>query len=75
MERVIETELLSGIVERYSRGVKTLSIVELSAIELEDCKYIDGVTRYAHSQSLELPIVMPEPNELEHDFKELQDWD
>ena len=78
LERVIEAELLSGVVLRYRRGIQTKHIVELSAIELGDCMYLDSLmgeySKYAHSQPLEMHIAMPEPDKLERDFKDLLAW-
>ena len=77
IESVIETELLSGIVLRY-RGDPDETHFSTIREELLDCQYLDGLmskySKYVHSQSLELPIEMPEPGELMSDFEELVDW-
>ena len=79
LERMIECELMSGVVERYRRAINTMGkISNLAKISMEDCKYFDELmtkySRYEHSQPIEAPIMLPEPNELEKDFKELQQW-
>lgn len=79
LERMIECELMSGVVERYRRAINTMGkISNLAKISLEDCKYFDELmtkySRYEHSQPIEAPIRLPEPGELEKDFKELQQW-
>ncbi|MCZ4703921.1 hypothetical protein O6D35_07940 [Legionella pneumophila] len=79
LERMIECELMSGVVERYRRAINTMGkISNLAKISMEDCNYFDELmtkySRYEHSQPIETPIRLPEPGELEKDFKELQQW-
>ncbi|MDE0092033.1 MAG: hypothetical protein OXN83_01960, partial [Oligoflexia bacterium] len=78
IERVIESILLGGIVQRYRKNVHTQKVKDLNKIKVEDCQLIDGLmTRYSsplHSQSSETPTQLLEPNELEADFKKLKKW-
>jgi hypothetical protein len=67
------------VVQRYRRAVHTVGkIHRLAAIEKEDCALIDKFmtkySRYEHSQPGELPVQLPEPQELENDLSELLGW-
>lgn len=79
LERMIECELLSGVVERYRRAINTQGkISDLAKISTEDCKYFDELmtkySRYEHSQPNEAPVKLPEPNEMNSDFEALKQW-
>ncbi|SMO93285.1 AAA family ATPase [Fodinibius sediminis] len=78
LERMIEDELLSDVVHRFRRAVHTRKIKNLSRITESDCKYLDSMmskySKYEHSQARSTPVSMPEPDELEDDLLELQDW-
>lgn len=79
LERMIEFELIADVVQRYRRAINTMGkISNLAKISEEDCKYFDDLmtkySRYEHSQPLETPVPLPEPDELETDFNGLKAW-
>ncbi len=78
VERLIETDLLGGVVERHRRAVHTLKIGSLTRIRKSDCILLEGyMTKYSgyeHSQSREAPVLLPEPAELEADLDRLLSW-
>ena len=79
LERIIECELIADVVQRYRRAINTMGkIHNLAKISEADCKYFDDLmtkySRYEHSQPLEAPVPLPEPDELETDFNALKDW-
>ena len=53
-------------------------ICNLAKISEEDCKYFDDLmtkySKYEHSQPLEAPVPLPEPDEFEADFNKLKAW-
>lgn len=79
IERMVEYELLSDVVQRYRRAINTSGkINNLAKISGADCKYFDDLmtkySRYQHSQPLEAPVALPEPDELERDLNGLKQW-
>lgn len=79
VERSVEDDLCSGIVVRYRREIKTLNkLKRLNAITQEDCALIDGMmTKYSafeHSQSMDTPSWLPEPDVLLADVQAMLDW-
>lgn len=79
LERIVETEFLADVVQRHRRSVNTMGkIFKLSAINQEDCQVIDSFmtkySRFEHSQSVEVPVSVPEPTEIERDIDTLMAW-
>lgn len=79
LERIVEIDLLSDIVQRFRREVQTKGkIGNLAKITVADCEIIDKLmTKYSfqeHSQPLESPVTVPSPDELESDLKALAAW-
>ena len=79
LERMIECELMSDVVQRYRRAINTMGkIGNLAKISKADCECFDDLmTKYSiyeHSQPSEAPVQLPEPDELETDFNRLNDW-
>lgn len=79
LERMIECDLIADVVQRYRRAINTMGkISNLAKISEVDCKFFDNLmtkySRYEHSQPLEAPVPIPEPDELETDFTALKDW-
>ena len=79
LERLIENDLLSDIIHRFRRDIKTKGkLINLSKITTDDCQYIDDLmteySKYEHSQPDEAPISPPDPDKLEEDLKKLKDW-
>ena len=79
LERMIEWGLLSGVIQRHRREIKTRGIIKhLARISEADCKLFDDLmtkySRFEHSQSLEAPVPLPDPDDLESDFKRLRQW-
>lgn len=79
VERSVEMDLLSDVVQRYRRAVNTLGKIQnLTRIQKADCDLIDDfMTRYScfeHSQSTETPLEIPPPDEIEKDIDKLLAW-
>ena len=79
LERTVEDVLLNGVVKRHRRSVTTDNrLLALSFIEAKDCEFIDKLmTKYScyeHSQSQELPVRIPEEQELREDIAILIQW-
>ena len=79
LERMIEFDLMADVVGRYRRDINTKNkIHKLARINEHDCQYFDDLmtkySRYEHSQPLDAPVPLPEPDELQHDFNELKEW-
>ncbi len=78
IERLIENDLLSGVVERFKRPISTLRLPHLKAIAPEDCKVLDDMmskySRYEHPQPNDAPIALPELNEIKTDLEALINW-
>ena len=79
LERMIEFELMADVVGRYRRDINTKNkINKLALINTRDCQYFEELmtkySRYEHSQPLDAPVQLPEPDELEGDFNELKKW-
>lgn len=76
---MIESELIADVVQRYRRAINTIGkIGKLAKISKADCKLFNDLmtkySRYEHSQPLEAPVPLPEPDELETDFSRLKQW-
>lgn len=79
VERSVEDDLCSGIVNRYRREIRTLNkLKRLNAITPADCALIDGMmTKYSafeHSQPTDTPSWLPEPDDLLADVQAMLDW-
>jgi len=79
VERIVEFDFLADVIQRYRRSVNTMGKVDkLAKIKKTDCDLInDYMTRYScyeHSQPMETPVVIPEPNEIEADVDKLITW-
>ena len=78
IEKTIESVLLSGIIKRHRKEIRTKQILKLFKINQDDCKLLDNLmTKYStfvHSLSDETSHKMPCPEELERDFKKLKSW-
>lgn len=79
IERIVETDLLSGVILRYRRAVETKGkIGSLAKITTADCDMIDKfMTKYSyyeHSQPLEAPVELPKPDAIKQDIEELLSW-
>lgn len=79
LERMIESELMADVVGRYRRDITTKNrINKLALINEQDCQYFEDLmtkySRYEHSQPLDAPVPLPDPDELENDFNELKKW-
>jgi len=79
IERIVETVFLAGVIQRHSREVHTKNVVKnLLRIGSEDCEFIDELmtefSKHEHSQSLEAPVALPEPNELEAYLDRVITW-
>lgn len=79
VERMVEFVFLSDIIQRHRRDVNTKGKIKgLLKINTFDCDMIDDLmgrySCYEHSQSVESPVDVPSPEELEKDIKSLLDW-
>lgn len=78
IERLIENDLLSGVVERFKRPISTLRLPHLQAIAPEDCHALDTMmskySRYEHPQPNDAPIALPDVNEIKADLETLISW-
>lgn len=78
VERSIENDLLCGVVQRFQRSVDTLKLKELVKLQDIDCNLLDSLmTKYSgfeHSQSEELPVELPNPDDLLADMTLLRNW-
>lgn len=79
LERIIEWELLGGIVLRHQRSITTKDkIGNLTKISNEDCELLEGLmteySRYEHSQSDEAPVELPSPDEIEKSLNTIIEW-
>ncbi len=79
LERLIENNLLSDVVHRFRRSLITKNkIHNLAKINIQDCEkfeyYLTKYSKYEHSQSLELQVILPLPEELENDLTDIKNW-
>jgi len=79
LERSVEDDLLNKVVQRHRRSVTTDGRLSgLQGILVEELNFIDDLmTKYScfeHSQSSEIPIMIPEEPELKADIESLQKW-
>lgn len=70
---------MDSIVKRHRRSITTDNrIHSLASIEKQDCIFIEQLmTKYScfeHSQFTEIPIRIPEENELRSDIESLISW-
>lgn len=78
LERTVEYDLMSDVVQRFRRDVMTKKMCGLSKITAQDCQTLDELMtkycRYEHSQPSEAPVPLPTPEELKKDLEELKAW-
>jgi energy-coupling factor transporter ATP-binding protein EcfA2 len=79
IERIIEVDLLSDVIQRFRRAVHTQNkIKNLAKIDTDDCKLLDEYmtkySKYLHSQSQETPVQIPDPDEIEDDLNTIIAW-
>jgi hypothetical protein len=79
IERIIENDLLSDMIQRFRRQVQTKNkIHNLAKINADDCKLLDDYmteySKYEHSQPYETPAPMPEPDKIESDLTNIITW-
>jgi hypothetical protein len=79
LERFIENDLLADVVQRFRRSVNTIGkIHKLANIKKEDCQLFDDFmtkySKYEHSQSNELPVDLPLPDEFKEDMEKIKAW-
>jgi wobble nucleotide-excising tRNase len=77
IERVVEMDLLNGVVRRFQQDVNTKGKIHaLAKITETDCKFIDDYmtkySRYEHSQPDETPLPLPRPDEIEADLNAIK---
>ncbi len=79
VERSVEKDLLNKIVLRHRRGIQTDDRLRaIQGIGLEDCRLIHELMTkyncYEHSQSTEIPMLIPEAPEPRKDLEGLVAW-
>lgn len=77
IERIVEMDLLNGVVRRFCEEVNTKNkIGALAKITEEECSFVDKyMTKYSsyeHSQSEEVIVPLPPPDEIESDLNEIK---
>jgi hypothetical protein len=77
IERIVEMDLLNEVVRRFCEEVNTKGkIGALAKITKDDCSFVDEYmtkySRYEHSQSEEVIIPLPLPDEIESDLNEIK---
>ena len=79
-ERALEEVLLGGVVERYRPSVQTQQVIQVADITDEDCRVLSAaMTKCSkwlpgHDQAAAARAEIPEPNVLEADIEELENW-
>lgn len=78
IEKVIEEDLICGIVQRFRQSIHTMKLKDLAKITSADCEKIDSLmskySNFVHSQPQEVPNKQPTPEELLVDLKSLKEW-
>ena len=79
LERVIEVDLLSGIVQRHKRGITTKDKMKLlTKISAEDCELFESLMSdfsvFEHSQTDEAPSDLPTPDDLMAAIDKVIEW-
>lgn len=79
LERMIESELLADVVQRFRRAINTQGkLKRVASVTPDDCRLFDELmskySRYEHSQPGEAPVAPPTPDELQTDMEALRDW-
>jgi energy-coupling factor transporter ATP-binding protein EcfA2 len=79
LERIVEFELLADVVTRHRREVHTKGkMYKLAKITSEDCVLIEQLmgdySCFEHSQSVEVPVEIPDPAALDSALKTVIDW-
>ena len=79
LERIVEYELLADVVSRHRREVNTKGkLNKLAKITNEDCELIEQLmgdfSCYEHSQSIELPVEIPDPEILDQALSKVLNW-
>jgi hypothetical protein len=76
LERVVEVDLLNGVIKRFSPEVQTKGRIHaLANITASECQLIDDLmtkySRYEHSQPEEAPVAMPTPDNIKSDLNQI----
>lgn len=79
LERIVEFELLADVVSRHRREVNTKGkLNKLAKITNEDCELIEQLmgdfSCFEHSQSMELPVEIPDPDTLDEALSKVLNW-
>lgn len=79
LERLIENDLLLNIVQRFRREICTKDkIQKLAEINLADCQLFERLiteySKFVHSQSPDVSVLIPKPEEIENDIKQVNAW-
>ncbi|BAU49576.1 restriction endonuclease [Sulfurifustis variabilis] len=79
LERIVEDDLLAGVIQRFRREVQTKNKLEkLTKISQNDTRLLDEMmskySSYEHSQPRDVPVQLPGPDELRADLERLQAW-
>jgi hypothetical protein len=76
-ERAIEEVVFNDSIKRFRLGIETSRLRDVS-FDDEDFKFVNNaMTKYSkcvHDQSPEVGIRIPNPDELEQDIKELEEF-
>ena len=78
LERIVETYVLCGVVERHRREVETRKMRLFDRVTSDDrdiiSRYMTKYSCYEHSQPIETPVHVPDPGEIDSDLTELITW-
>lgn len=79
IERLVETVFLAVVGQRHRRAVNTKGKIENPLkINADDCALVDEMISkyscYEHSQSAEVPVDVPEPDDLACDIDRMTTW-
>lgn len=78
VERSIENDLLCGVVQRFQRPVHTLKLKDLAKLNEKDCSLLESLmtkySRFEHSQPAELPVELPNLEDVLADMTLLKKW-
>lgn len=78
IERSVESDLLCGVVKRYTRPVYTMKIPHLAKLQEKDWKLLhELMTKFSgfeHSQPLEAPVPLPDLSDFKSDVERLIAW-